>query len=345
MEKRILISRWFGPDTQPIPIYDEASVSAARQRVRDTARPENFTQEVVESAALIASELTHNHRAHALQGYFAVRVIERGGLKGLEVIAADLGPGIEKPAQALRGEIRSEGSLGAGLHGVCRMADEVEFDNRLSEGVCIVARKFAAVPASLCCDVAIMSRPLPGETISGDDALFFQNESGFMAVVADGLGHGHEAREAANQAVLTVSRRRGLELEDIMVQLNTDLAGTRGCVMSIVRFDRATRMMECASVGDMHTHVYHRREAYLVTATPMALGTGVLQKRRIRVERVAVEPGSILISFTDGLKSRTNLKGQLDLLRQPVITVAQHLLENYSRPDDDALALVARFLS
>jgi hypothetical protein len=43
------------------------------------------------------------------------------------------------------------------------------------------------------------------------------------------------------------------------------------------------------------------------------------------------------------LKSRTSLKGQVDILRQPAITIAQHLLENYARLDDDALVLVARF--
>jgi hypothetical protein len=48
--------------------------------------------------------------------------------------------------------------------------------------------------------------------------------------------------------------------------------------------------------------------------------------------------------FTDGLKSRTSLKGQLDVLRQPAIAIAQDLLENHSRPDDDALVLAARFL-
>jgi hypothetical protein len=47
--------------------------------------------------------------------------------------------------------------------------------------------------------------------------------------------------------------------------------------------------------------------------------------------------------FTDGLKSRTTLKGELELLRQPVITIAQHLLDKNSRPDDDALVCVIRF--
>ena len=54
-------------------------------------------------------------------------------------------------------------------------------------------------------------------------------------------------------------------------------------------------------------------------------------------------PGSVLVMFTDGLESRTSLKGQLDLLRKPPLVIAQDLLEEHSRGTDDALVLVARF--
>src|SRR5512145_3510166 len=164
MEKRFLISRWLGPDTQPIPIYDEASVSSARQRVRETGQRLQLNKETIENAALIASELTHNQLAHARQGYFAVKPVERQGLKGLEIVAADLGPGIEKPASAIEdGVSTSSASLGAGLGAVRRMADEIEFDNRISEGLCVTARKFEAKAEGLCCEVAIMGKPFPGE--------------------------------------------------------------------------------------------------------------------------------------------------------------------------------------
>ena len=187
-----------------------------------------------------------------------------------------------------------------------------------------------------------MGRPYPGEVISGDDAVFFQSDSTFVAAVSDGLGHGPEAREASNRAIESLLQRREMELGDLVTALNTDLAATRGCVMSIIRFDKMRRTMESVCAGDVHAHLYHSREAHFFTPTPMVLATGHFQKQRIRVETVPVEPGSVLVIFTDGLKSRTNLKGQLDVLRQPAITIAQHLLENDSRPDDDALVLVAR---
>src|SRR5437667_8893216 len=184
-----------------------------------------------------------------------------------------------------------------------------------------------------------MGRPYPGEGISGDDGVFLQSESGFLAAVSDGLGHGPEARQASNQAIEALSRKRETSLDQIVMDLNQELAGTRGCAMSIMRFNKNDRILECASLGDVHCHLYHFRAAHFFTATPLVLGTGHFPKQRTRTEKTTAAPGSVLVMFTDGLKSRTSLKGQLDVLRQPVIAIAQHLLENHSRPDDDALVL------
>jgi len=345
MEKRVLIARWLGTETQPIPIYDEASVSSARQRVRETGGRLNLSKELVENVALVASELTHNHLAHAKQGYFAVKSIQRQGVPGLEIVAADLGPGIRKPIQAIRGGVPGSRSLGAGLAAVFRIADEVDVDTRLEEGTCIVARKFEITAASLCCEVGIMGRPYPGEAISGDDAVLVQTDSGFIAAVSDGLGHGPEAREASNRSIEVLCRESSASLGQILVDLDRELASTRGCAISVARYTKQIRVLECASIGDVHSHVYKLRDAHFFAATPAILGSGQWQKDKVRVETEVIEPGSVLVMFSDGLKSRTSLKGQLDVLRQPPIGIAQHLLENDSRPDDDALVLVAKVLS
>jgi anti-sigma regulatory factor (Ser/Thr protein kinase) len=342
MEKRVLIARWLSSAAQAIPIYDEASVSLARQRARETGERIGLSKVLIENVALIASELTHNHLAHARQGYFSVAPIERDGVRGLEAIAADLGPGIPKPEAAIRDKVASQGSLGAGLAAVCRIADEVEFDNRILEGTRIVARKFERTPTAIP-EVAIMGKPYPGEAISGDDAVVLNSEAGFVAAVADGLGHGPEARVASNRAVEVLSQNSGMDADELLVSLNRELTGTRGCAISIIRFIKTGGRLEYVSAGDVSAHLYNLRDAHFFTSTPLVIGTGHFQKQRIRVERVDVKPGSVLIMFTDGLKSRTTLKGELDVLRQPSITIAEHLLERHSRPDDDALVCVVRF--
>jgi anti-sigma regulatory factor (Ser/Thr protein kinase) len=261
MEKRVLIERWLGTENQPLPIYDEASVSAARLRVREAGRLQNLSDEVVESVALIASELAHNHLSHARQGYFAVKAILREGVRGLEIIAADLGPGIERPGHAIQDSVPSERSLRAGLSAVLRIADEVEFDNRITEGTCVVARKFEKEAPALSAQIAIMGRPYPGEIISGDDAVFIQSESGFVAAVSDGLGHGPEARQASNLALEVLISNSGLDFDSLLLSLNEELSRTRGCAMSIARFNRSDRVLESVSAGDVHSHLYAGRQA------------------------------------------------------------------------------------
>jgi anti-sigma regulatory factor (Ser/Thr protein kinase) len=341
METRFLIARWLGPAATPIPIYDEASVSSARQLVRDAGRSLNARSELIETAAVIASELTHNQLRHAKQGYFAVNAITRGAAMGIEMIAADIGPGMDRPLQAITDEIPTGHSLRAGLAAVCRLSDEVEFDNRMEEGLCVVARKFEG-SATTDRGLAIMGRPFPGEIISGDDAALFETEFGFVAVTADGLGHGPEAREASKAAIDSVARLRETGLAQMIVEINDDLSRTRGCAISLVRFDKISRLFECVSMGDVYTHLYHRRDAHFFTSTPFIVGASFQRVPKVRIETAAAEPDSVLVMFTDGLKSRTTLKGELERLRQPAIGIAQHLLENNARPDDDALVLVAK---
>src|SRR6185503_17311143 len=98
----------------------------------------------VESLAAAASELAHNQLAHAMRGHIALRAVDRAGVPGLEVIAADAGPGIADPARALRGEPRRAGSLGVGLSAAQRLSHEMDLDVRGGEGTCVRLRRFAA---------------------------------------------------------------------------------------------------------------------------------------------------------------------------------------------------------
>jgi anti-sigma regulatory factor (Ser/Thr protein kinase) len=342
MEKRVLIGRWLGSDRNPIPIYDEASVSSARQRVREAGATIGASTVLVESVALIASELTHNQLAHAKQGYLGVKVVERQGIKGIEVVAADLGPGLGKPILVSAGGIRAAGSLGAGLEGVFSLADEVEVDARRAEGVCVIARKFEA-PTALCSEIAIAGKPYPGEVISGDDSVYLLTGSGFLAAVCDGLGHGPEAREASNRAMELLMQNANLSLDELLLAVNSGLSDTRGCVLGVVRFTEENRKIQCVLVGDVRAQLYYFKDAHFFTSTPLIVGDSDIPRRRIRVEEIEVPQGGILAMFTDGLETKTSLRGQLDILRRPAIVIAQHLLETHSRGTDDSLVLVARF--
>src|SRR5215208_321253 len=85
----------------PVPVIDEASLSLVRSDVRTSGKAIGLPDKSIEAMAIVATELGHNQLRHARSGRMGVRVVERDGIAGLEVVAADRGAGIAEPLQAL----------------------------------------------------------------------------------------------------------------------------------------------------------------------------------------------------------------------------------------------------
>lgn len=342
MEKKVLIRRWLKDFPDSIQILDEASVSVAREKVRDLSRQNNLSPTVTEQAALLASELTHNQLRHARGGFFGVRTVDRDGIPGLEIVAADRGPGIKNPAAALEGGVSTSGSLGAGLSAVYRLADETDFDVRYDEGTCVRTRKFSKAGAVLTCELAVLGRPCPGEAISGDDCMFLRTNSGFTAALADGLGHGPLARAASAKAVHHVVDNCDAELDGLIRDVDNALVDTRGSTLGLARFDAGKKALQFAGVGDLSAQVYHLKNVKYFPTSPFTLGNKS-RHRDARIEDAMIEAGGVFTMFSDGLKTGATLHNELKVMRQPAISIAQHLLETYARTNDDATVFVAKF--
>jgi len=323
------------PAAEPVPILDEASVSLVRETIRRLC---NGVLDVQRAEALIAaaSELGHNQLAHGHRGSMAVSALERDGVAGLEVVAWDVGPGIADPTAALRGEPRASGSLGVGLSAAYRLCDEMDFDVRVGEGTWIAARKFAApVPRS---EVGIFGRPIAGERASGDDAAFLRTPRGLLVAVADGLGHGPEAREASARAMAVV--RGGGEPGALLTACHAALQDTRGAVMAAALLDRRARRIDHSAAGNISTHLYRTRDSHRFGAVSCVLGARG-PAPRIRVESEPLDPRPVLVMFSDGITSRADLSEDLELLRQPPVVIAHQLVARHARGTDDVLVLVA----
>jgi anti-sigma regulatory factor (Ser/Thr protein kinase) len=337
-----LIERWLGgADAEAI--LDEASVSVVRERVRAQGAASGLAVAVTERAVTIASELGHNQLAHARGGRIAVRAIQRAGVPGIEVIAADQGAGIVDPAAALRPHApRADpaSSLGVGLASVRELSDEIDFDVRLGEGTCVWARKFGAeVPRRK--QVGIYGQPLQSEPESGDDAAFVRDDDGVLIALADGLGHGAPAREAARGAVETVIARRHLSLEGILHDCHEALIGTRGAVLALARIQETDSILQTASVGNVAVHLYGFDRSRRFAGAPFVLG---LRDRRLRwtAEEAPLTRGDVIVMFTDGLVTAADIEGDLELLHDHPIMIAQQMFERFSRGRDDALVAVVR---
>jgi anti-sigma regulatory factor (Ser/Thr protein kinase) len=343
----LLTDEWLPePESQAIPILDEASLSLVRERVRELGAAESVSPDVVARAVLVASELGRNQLRHAERGRIAVRGIRRAVAGepaprcGLEIVAADGGAGIADVVTALRGVPRVSGSLGVGLAAMRENASEVDFDIRAREGTCIWARVFDRdMPRGI--EVAVLGRALVGERVSGDHALFWREGARLTLAVCDGLGHGPPARDASGAAVRALRSGTGKAPLELLEDCHEALGSTRGAVMAIARIDPAAALVEVASAGNVSVDLVAPRSTRRFGGTSAVLGDP-RASFRARAETKALERLDVLVMCTDGVRTRLSLEGDLELLREHPVVIAASVVDRFSRDDDDVLVLVAR---
>jgi anti-sigma regulatory factor (Ser/Thr protein kinase) len=344
-----LIDEWLGTE-DTIPIVDDASVSAARQRARDVASAQSMNAVEAERLATMASELAYNHLKHARRGQIAVRPIARGDHAGVEVTAADEGDGIADPTRAFLGVPRVTGSLGVGLAAVREHADEMDVDVRLREGTCVRARVFRG-EAPRRREVGIFGRPYPDEPRSGDHASFVRDGERLLVAVCDGLGHGPPARDAAVAAIGVFAKQETAAPRTIIEECHRTLGPTRGAVMAVAAVgETSAPRLDIASMGNVTVELVspfgghgtrQPRSSRRFAASSFVLGSSQ-RGWRPHVEVAAIEPHETLLVYTDGITSRASIADDLALLREHPIIIAHQLVLRFARDNDDVLVLVAR---
>lgn len=331
-----LTDRWLDGLPAPIAMLDEASLTLARERIRTVALAQSFDREAVETLALVATEVGRNQLIHSRLGRLSVQPIERDGVPGVELVAADRGEGLADPATAFAGTPRTAGSLGVGLASVRGAAHELDVDVRLGAGTCIRVRTFAR-PVRRGREVGLLVRAARGEVTSGDDAVVVRSPGGLRVVVADGLGHGAAARADAASTVEALSGEGSPDA--VLAELHGALGRRRGSAVAVVEIDEATRSARMVGVGNVDVLRVHLQGVSRFTGEPGALGiTG--QRLRLRPQAFPFEPRDLLVVHTDGLTSRTTLDARAASSREHPVVVAQRLLASFGRDHDDATVLV-----
>lgn len=125
-----------------VQIQGDTDIVGARQKGRMLAATLGFSSSELTLIATAISELARNIVQYAKQGEIILRLIERGGQRGIMVRAKDQGPGIPDIRRALQGGFSTSRSLGLGLAGVRRLMDEFEIESRIGFGTTVTARKW-----------------------------------------------------------------------------------------------------------------------------------------------------------------------------------------------------------
>lgn len=337
-----MIRAWLASEAaDAVRVLDDAAVSEARERTRSMGRAVGLTGERLERLVAAVSELAQNQLLHGGGGLIAVRPCARGTVPGLEVIAADRGPGIADPLGALRSTTgRVSGTLGVGVSAIRRLTDELDIDVRRGQGTCFWARKYAEAVTRRR-EVGVWSQPKAGEASIGDDAVFIRTEGRLLVAVADGLGHGAAAGEASTSVMEVLRGCAADDLAALVLMADEAARDTRGAALSLIKIDEAFGKSEGAAVGNVSAFVRQRDGSTKhLAGSSWTVGGKPRTTRAVRPESVPLGPDSAIILFSDGVSGSAVLEPGL-LLEHP-LAAAYAIASTFGRTTDDVTVLVAK---
>ena len=115
-------------------IKTEDDVVTVRSKAREIAERLGFDAFATAAIVTATSELARNAWRHAGGGTAFLMAIDQSGRTGLRLDVDDTGPGIVDLERALAGGNSTLRSLGLGLAGSRRLADEFDISSTVSKG-------------------------------------------------------------------------------------------------------------------------------------------------------------------------------------------------------------------
>ncbi|XLE10776.1 SpoIIE family protein phosphatase [Streptomyces sp. Pv4-95] len=323
--------------TAHIAVDHYSAVHLAAETARAVAERCRLPGALPDQAAVIASELASNLAKHASSGALFIQPLPLGG--GMEIVAADSGPGIGELQRCLADGYTTSNTLGAGLGAVKRIATALTIRTQPGVGTLVCARLAepdAAPPAAQ--EVGAICLPADREQLSGDACAVVDQGAVRTAVVVDGLGHGPQAAEAAQTAIRSFHRAPDLPLPDLLTVIHRALRRTRGAAVGLLRLHPGRA--EYSGIGNVR----------VLTLTPLEVGhrlTGQpgiagLNMTAPRVRAFPVPPGATAVLHSDGIDQRWARSPSAFVHRLPPLLLAASLAHSHRLIRDDATVIAAR---
>ncbi|MBT8225718.1 MAG: SpoIIE family protein phosphatase [Dactylosporangium sp.] len=327
---------WF--DVVDVATAGEARCAAARAGERcglDDVR--------VRELASAVAELGNNLHEHAGGGRIAVRALHRSGLRGIEIVAVDTGPGMPGFPGCSRAECSAE-QLRGGLGAAVRLASRHDGYSLPGRGTVVTIQFWprGVYPAAF---VATgLTRPMLGEQISGDRFGMVLRDDGPILLVADGLGHGPLAEEASRSAAEAFYSATTDSPAELVEAIHHTIAHTRGAAVAIARLEPSVGVVRFAGLGNIAAAVVGTPDGAGARRTGMVSQPGVAGHQRGTVHESCypLGPGDLVILHSDGVVDRWDLAAYPGLAHHDPLVVAATLLRDAGVRRDDACVLVAR---
>ncbi|HEY4362023.1 MAG TPA: ATP-binding protein [Bryobacteraceae bacterium] len=330
-------------ETIRIGVEDASHTAEARRMARRVARDLGFDEDAAERVAIGVTEACTNILKHAQRGELLVSVDNDGS--GLEMLALDRGPGMGNLEQCLRDGFSTGGSPGQGLGAIMRLSAASDFYSIPGGGVATFAR-WSAAPVNGSerkhrrVRIGAVNVSKRGESVCGDAWGVEETEQITTVMVADGLGHGPDARAASVEAVRMLHLNPGLGALELLERSHRALRSSRGAAVAVARIDHEQNKVSFAGLGNISAHIYSgaKIDQRLVSVN----GTAGHEAHRLHEFKYNWPANGMLVMHSDGLSTTASVESRSGLaLRDPSV-IAGVLYRDFSRGTDDATVVVAK---
>ncbi|GIH15896.1 SpoIIE family protein phosphatase [Rugosimonospora africana] len=319
-------------------VSDAGTAGAVRRAATNHGRDLGLPEPRLADLALVASELASNLHKHAQEGVINVRALRGDTDAGIELIAIDSGPGMTDLGESMRDGHSTVGTLGIGLGAIVRKATAVDAYSRPGSGTVLTAAVWGqqAPPDAWS---AGLTRPITGETVSGDGYQLREIDGRHQALLCDGLGHGPLAATASRAITAAFRTAPPVRPAGVIEHLHRSVSHTRGAVTAVIDLDPAGTV-RWASLGNIAGWVVGATGRRGLTAQPGFVGDR--QRRTVREYEYPLAGDAVVVLHSDGLTDRWDVSGYPGLLRRSPLVIAAMLLRDAGIRRDDAGVLVAR---
>lgn len=327
-----------------IPVSEQTQVGEARRAATRLATDHDLDETAVGRIAIIVTELGNNLWRHAQKGRLLVGCRKSDAGCQLDVLSVDSGPGMDV-SRCLRDGYSSGGTAGTGLGAVQRLSTDFSVFSVPGSGTVILSRTW--VP-SLSAPTAATPRlgfshagiclAAPGEFVSGDAWDIRLVDGHATVIVADGLGHGPVAAEAADEAIRGFAKAAGTPAA-MLERLHPVLRSTRGAAVAIAAVDAKSGTVTYAGAGNIAGRMISGIEDRALMSQHGTLG---VQVRKLQDISYVWPDHALVVMHTDGLATRWNLKELGGLLQCDPAVIAGWLLREHTRGHDDVTVVVLK---
>lgn len=333
--------------TSRIAVADHSGIGEARRRFSELIEAAGAAESLQGKFAIVVTELATNLYRHAKGGEILATHFQRERGDSIELLAIDKGPGMANPAECMRDGYSTSGTAGAGLGSIQRNADAFQIHSTPGRGTAVWVSfdinkaKPADRSAPYIVETGGVNVPHRGEPVCGDGSRVYCTPDRVRVILADGLGHGAFAADAAREAIDAFNATVDRPLPEALLRIHEACRKTRGAAVLLAEARFKEHKLLSVGAGNVSARVIAPSGDVISVACHNGTAGAILPSR-IQEFTYPWNDGSLLVLHSDGIAPHWRIGDYPGLSMRHPSLIAGVLFRDFGRTSDDVTAVVIR---